>query len=62
MYKYYAVLQNNFDGRVLSSHTGRAVIQQFRRDIKKLKPKLIFCRGDWLNYYEVAIEQRYPIS
>ena len=58
MYKYYAVLQNTYGGMLLNSD--RAVIPEFRKDIKELKPALIFCRGDWLQYFELAIELKIP--
>ena len=37
-----------------------AVIQDFRPDIMALKPDLLVCRGDWLKYYQIAIEQKVP--
>jgi len=59
-YKYYNVLQTHFGGVMLKSQRDIAVVSDFREDIKELKPALIFCRGDWLRYYEIAIEQKVP--
>jgi hypothetical protein len=65
-YKYISLLMKHFGGVMLSNQEddflGKdiAVISDFRHSIKKLKPDLIFCRGDWLRYFELAIDSNIP--
>ena len=65
-YKYFTVLKAHFDGMLLSNKgddfagTNIGVITSFKSSIKRLKPDLIFCRGDWLRYYEMAIDAEIP--
>ncbi len=53
-YKYFTLLQNRYGGVLLRSKRPVAVIQDWKADIIRLEPALIFCRGDWLKYYQLA--------
>ena len=52
-HKYFTLLQARYGGVTLRSPRAVGVIQDWKEDVQKLKPELIFCRGDWLKYYQL---------
>jgi len=59
-YKYFQLLQNHYGGLMLTSERNVAIPMDYNKDLKELKPALAFLRGDWLKYYQVAVENNIP--
>jgi len=59
-HKYFTLLQNRYGGLQLTSSRVVAVIQDWKADVIKLEPALIFCRGDWLRYYQLPLMYNIP--
>jgi len=59
-HKYFTLLRNRYGGVTLRSPRALGVIQDWKEDVKKLQPELIFCRGDWLKYYQLALMYNIP--
>jgi hypothetical protein len=58
--KYFTILKTHYGGMTLESKKAVAVLGDFKTDIRKLQPALIFVRGDWLQYYKVALMYDIP--
>jgi len=59
-HKYFTLLMNRYGGITLRSRRNVAVIQDWKADVQRLKPALIFCRGDWLKYYQLPLMYDIP--
>jgi len=59
-HKYFTLLRKRYGGVTLRSPRAVGVIQDWKEDVQRLKPELIFCRGDWLKYYQLPMMYDIP--